>query len=393
MKAVGIIAEFKPLHRGHAHLLQSVKSHFPDRAIVCVMSGNFVQRGEFAIQEKYSRARSALECGADLVLELPYPFSSLSAEGFAASGIHILSSLPAVDTIAFGTEIDNTHALKECAKNLSSFAFRTAFRKRSATDKTKGYPALQYEVYRELFGEEEILLNPNASLAVQYLTCLSSYDRDYNIFPVLRHEGKDTCSASQIRALLLDKASVESFVPSASFSQMEAERASGRFPVSMETLAPILFYLLKTKDRKELLRIYGLAPLTARAKNALKDAESIEDLVQMTVSTSYTASRVRRAFLSLLCDNPRGVEKELPAYTLLLGSTPKGRDLLAEMRKTSRIPVFSKPSHALRSQDMLVKAQAKRAFGADEIYAMAFPCRQREGFFLRTSPVSLPNLT
>jgi len=119
-KAVGVICEFNPFHNGHAHFLRKVKEAFPQKPVVCVMSGNFVQRGSFAIQEKYSRAKCAVLCGADLVLELPFPFSSLSAESFARSAVSVLNEIGVVDTLAFGCECTDAEALFHCAENLSS---------------------------------------------------------------------------------------------------------------------------------------------------------------------------------------------------------------------------------------------------------------------------------
>ena len=387
MKAVGVVAEFNPFHRGHAYLLESIRKAFPDRAIVCVMSGNFVQRGAFAVQQKYSRARSALLCGADLVLEIPYPFSSLSSEGFAACAMHLLTAIPSVDTLAFGSEICDTFALRTCAENLSSPAYLDAFRARRQTK--KGYPALQYEVYRELFGECEPLLSPNSSLAVQYLAYLHRENKPLGIYPVSRFSDADTLSASAIRASCLNGRSVDYALPAESAEELKHETCAGRFPVTMETLAPVLFYLLKTRSAESLGSYYGLAPLVHRAKKALFQSDTVEDLVKKTVSATYTASRVRRAFLSLLCGARRGAEQDLPAYTLLLGSTEKGRGVLGDVRGKTAVPVFSKPAHALRCADECVKRQAQRSFAADEIYETAFPSRQEQGFFFKQSPVYL----
>lgn len=106
----GIICEFNPFHSGHKYLIDSIKS---DGAVICVMSGNFVQRGEFAIYDKFKRCDKALENGADIVIELPCVYSLMSAEGFANAGVTLLEKTGIVDEIAFGTECDDINKLKK----------------------------------------------------------------------------------------------------------------------------------------------------------------------------------------------------------------------------------------------------------------------------------------
>ena len=112
----GIICEFNPFHSGHKHLIDSVKN---DGAVICVMSGNYVQRGEFAIYDKFKRCAAALENGADLVIELPCVYSLMSAEGFAKAGVTLLESTNITDQIAFGAECDNIDLLKSIAQKVN----------------------------------------------------------------------------------------------------------------------------------------------------------------------------------------------------------------------------------------------------------------------------------
>ncbi len=111
----GIICEFNPFHKGHKHLIDTLKQVENDNAIICVMSGNFVQRGEFAIKNKFERAKDALESGADLVIELPTIYSTLSAQGFAKAGVSLLEATGICDSIGFGAEDDNVDELQKVA--------------------------------------------------------------------------------------------------------------------------------------------------------------------------------------------------------------------------------------------------------------------------------------
>ncbi len=393
-KAVGIICEFNPFHFGHEYLFSEVKKAFPQKGIVCVMSGNFVQRGSFAIQEKYSRASGALSLGADLVLELPFPFSCLSAESFAASSVSILSRIKVCDTLAFGSEIPDVKALSLCAENLSSDAFREAFALALKENKGMGFPSLREKVYTELFGETEILSSPNASLGVNYLLTLILQKAPLDPFVVKRKgEGYASCetkgeflSATALRSLIKKGESLEGLVPERVLQTIKEEEKAGRFPVFCESLSPILFYLLKTKGRKELSSVYGFSSLCDRAKRFAGECSDMEELVEKMKNATFTDSRIRRALLSLLLDIPRFAEKESPAYSMVLAANEKGREILSQMKEVGDIPVFTKPAHALRCEELSVKRQFSRASLAEEIYAMAFPKNQGEGFFLKKTP-------
>ena len=130
MADFGIVSEFNPMHNGHIHLINEAKRCGAER-VLCVMSGNAVQRGELAIADKYTRARIALDNGADLVLELPYPYCSASAEFFARAGISILSGL--CDNVIFGSECGNITTLKKAAEEASSTELKTKVSERIAS--------------------------------------------------------------------------------------------------------------------------------------------------------------------------------------------------------------------------------------------------------------------
>lgn len=393
-KAVGIICEFNPFHFGHAYLLDQVRSAFPNRGVVCVMSGNFVQRGSFAIQEKYSRALCAMQSGADLVLELPFPFSCLSAESFASAGIAILSRLGICDTLAFGTEFADLKLLSHCAQNLSTPEFESQLKEYFSHHPGSGYPAARAAVYSKLYGECPALSKPNASLAINYLLAARrqkwnpvffAVERKGEGFHSLNKEG-EFLSASAIRSCVFSGESVSDKLPEITCRELEREREAGRFPVSMESLSQVLFYLLKTKSRKELSSIYGFSALCDRAVRYCPECQSVEELVEKIKNPSFTDSRIRRGLMALLLQIPRFAEKDSPAYTMLLASSAAGRELLGRIKEEGSIPVFAKPAHALRHEDRRICRQASDAYLADEIYSMAFPKKQADGFFVKKMP-------
>ena len=153
----GIICEFNPFHSGHKYLIDSIKS---DGAVICVMSGNFVQRGEFAIYDKFKRCDKALENGADIVIELPCVYSLMSAEGFANAGVTLLEKTGIVDEIAFGTECDDINKLKKTANKIDES---------HELIKAEMKKGLSYPVARKNVIGDDLLDTPNNILAIEYL--------------------------------------------------------------------------------------------------------------------------------------------------------------------------------------------------------------------------------
>jgi len=396
LKAVGVVSEFNPFHKGHEYLISRIKEKYPEKPIVAVMSGNFVQRGECAVQEKYSRAKCAVLSGVDLVLEIPFPYSSLSAEAFAAAAMRLLSGIGVCDTLSFGSEVADLSALLRCAENLSTPEFQKAMASYLEEHKGAGYPAARAKVYASLFGETPILENPNASLAVEYLICNLRSETPLSVFPVHRagsgfhslEAAGDLISAGACRRLAAEGSwkELSSHVPEAVFREMEREKNEGRFPVSTQALSPILFYLLRTKTRKELSSFYGFSSLCDRAMRSMDGCRTIEDLVEKMGFSGCTDSRIRRGLLSVVLQIPRYAEKTPVSYTQVLAVGEKGRALLSQIRKESTISVFTKPAAALKSSDRMVQKQASAAFLADRIYQSAFEIPHEEGYFLKKMP-------
>ena len=207
MAAAGIITEYNPLHMGHVHLMAEARRLLgPETGILCVMSGNYVQRGDFAVAGKHARAAAAVRSGADLVLELPVPWALSSAEGFAAGAVEILKATGAVSHLVFGSEGGDAAPLVRCAEALCSGAFPEALREE--LKKGDSFPAARQRALLGLVPEGDALSRPNDTLGVEYCKAL----RGSGIQPVavLRrgaaHDGADVgdgiASASAIRALL-----------------------------------------------------------------------------------------------------------------------------------------------------------------------------------------------
>ena len=171
MTTVAIICEYNPFHRGHEYQIKRIREDFgEDTAIVCIMSGNFTQRGEIAFMPKGERAKCAVLGGANLVLELPFPFCSSSAEYFAKSGVKIADSLGCVDYLSFGSESGDIDALCNAAKIYLSDEFKEAFA--ALPDKALGYPVKCELAYRQIASDSELEFTSNNILAIEYIKAL-----------------------------------------------------------------------------------------------------------------------------------------------------------------------------------------------------------------------------
>ena len=173
MTAAGIITEYDPLHMGHVYLMAEARRLLgPDTGIICVMSGNYVQRGDFAIAGKFARAAAAVQSGADLVLELPVPWALSSAEGFAAGAMEILKATGAVTHLVFGSEGGDAAPLVRCAEALCGKGFPGKLREE--LKKGDSFPAARQRALEALLPEEDAaaLSRPNDTLGVEYCKAL-----------------------------------------------------------------------------------------------------------------------------------------------------------------------------------------------------------------------------
>ena len=204
MKAVGIVAEYNPFHGGHQYQIRKIReSCGADTPVVAVMSGDFVQRGEAASYDKFTRAEAAVRGGVSLVIELPLPWSLSSAEGFARGGVGLLGATGVVGTLSFGSESGNLSAIEKTAAVLDTPEYNEALKAMLAGGTP--FAAARAGAARALLGNTAAVLNtPNDLLAVEYLRASAKLGHTFKYIPVRRegsvHDGAG--SASELRALL-----------------------------------------------------------------------------------------------------------------------------------------------------------------------------------------------
>lgn len=334
MKTVGIICEYNPLHLGHQKQLQRIRQEFgPDTAIICAMSGNFVQRGAPAIIDKSARAQAAVRCGADLVLELPIIAALSSAEGFAAGGVKLLS--PLCDTLCFGAETANPEILLSAAKALLSPAFPPLLR--TWLDTGKSFPAAREAALRELGIETGLLSQPNNILAVEYCKAILSQDSPMEIFPIHRlgsyhalSVDPENPSATAVRNLMLIAHNWKSCVPQPARSVLEGaalhSTAAGEKAVlsRLRTMSDAQFEALP----------YGSEGLWRKLMHSARREATLEEIINSTKSKRYTRTRLDRMVLCAVLGITAGdLQMEVP-YTRVLAFTDRGRSILKTAKKT-----------------------------------------------------------
>ena len=333
MKTVGIICEYNPLHLGHRKQIRRIREEFGrDCAIVCAMSGNFVQRGAPAIIDKTARAKAAILSGADLVLELPVTTALSSAEGFAAGGVKILSQM--CDILCFGAETADKEALVQTARVLLSEAFPPLLREE--LDKGKSFPAARQAALEQMGLGAEVLSQPNDILAVEYCKAILSQDSAIEVFPI-RRDGSyhaeivdsENPSATAVRNLMLIAHNWRSCVPRPAREVFEAAPLHSTAAGERAILAK-----LRTMTEADFEALpYGSEGLWRKLMHASRSEAALEDILTAAKSKRYTRSRLDRmvmcAFLGITKEM---LEAEVP-YTRVLAFNDTGRGILKEAKK------------------------------------------------------------
>ena len=375
MKISAVICELNPLHQGHQALFSHGKQRFD--GLVCILSGNYVQRGEPAILDKWARARLALESGADLVLELPLPWALSGAERFAAGGVALARALGCVDTLLFGSEEQDISQLWKLAEALLSPEFSQTL--------GQGDPTLPFARRRQLAaarlvgGDTAALLErPNCILGVEYLKaiCTQKAALAAEAFPRqgaghdVPEKGGPILSASQARELLGRGEDLSQRLPSLTLQVWREETELGRAPASLNRLETAILCKLRTMAPEGFASLPDVSEgLENRLFQASRQAGSLEEFFALAKSKRYSHARLRRlalaAFLGLTGDLP-----PLPPYLRVLGFGPRGEEILR--RAQPILPL------ALRAADFQkLGGEALSLFqleaAADDLYALALP--------------------
>lgn len=398
MKTAGIICEYNVFHNGHKRQIDYLRS-LGYNCIICVMSGNYTQRGEMAIADKYTRAECAIAGGADLVFELPFPFSSLSAEGFAISGVHILSSI-GIGAICFGSESDDKKLLQCAAEAINSDEFIKAYSGNRSTGSAQAF----FEVLREIMGEDASFLS-NDILAISYIAAAKKLNAELDLIHIKREGagyrdnalGNINPSATAIRAAIKKGENGflsvdDKYLPKKVLDILRYSQSRGLCPVlSINASREILsfFKLMSPQDISH--RAISLSRggssvaedgdgLVERICKAAKGSNSIEELLSCAYNARHTDARVNRVLLFSLLGVSDSLARSLPQYTTLLAANNKGREYLTSIRKNNSFTIVTKPA------DTPDCAQKDILALADSFYTLAMPSKTEYDYFIKKKP-------
>ncbi len=401
-KVLGIVAEYNPFHKGHLyHLNQAVQLIQPDYTIA-IMSGNFTQRGEPTIIDKWARTRMALENGIELVLELPTLYACQTAELFAAGAIETLHQTGLVTHIAFGSEYHNIEHLKKIAGILAEEP--EGYRKllKSYLNQGLSFPAARLEAIKHYILDtqeddnlssqiiDQILKGSNSILAIEYLKALirlkssiqpiiiprvgSSYNADVI-------EGEFS-SATAIRKAILSGQKLDTIshtLPNISLKILKDSINHGRGPISMNSFEQLLLGMIRQASPSEIASWMDVEEgLENRIKRYALECTSIEDFLLKAKTKRYTYTRLQRILIHGLLrmkteDVIKFGIKDGPSYIRILGFNTKATPLLSKLKKTSKLPIITKPSHYYRHKSDNINKIFQYEILATDLYVLAFP--------------------
>lgn len=381
MKTAAVICEYNPFHYGHKYQLDKTREMGATH-IVAVMSGSFTQRGDLAVFDKYARARTALENGADLVLELPTRYSLSAAEGFARGAVSIIEALGCVDMLSFGSESGNIAALKEAA-GAAEYAIHTDdFRERMR--KGASFPSALADTVKQYYTDDvyEVLSSPNNTLAVEYIKALDDIGSSIQPVTIQRdgagHDSDEDAerfaSASLIRKKILGGEDYAEFAPVINEPSTDIRR-----------LETAVLAKLRNMRVSDLECVYDCAQgLSERLYKAVRRACSLDELYFLTKTKRYTLARIRRAVLCSFLGIDKQTLNEPIAYIRVLGMNPRGREILAAAQ--CGLPVdTSLKSLMKQSREAHRQGMAEERYG--DIYSLAFEKPRPCGYEFTARPV------
>ena len=380
MKICAIICEYNPLHNGHAYQLREAKRISGADAVLCIMSGNFVQRGEAAIMDKFTRAKHAILAGADAVIELPTPFATSNAELFAKGAVKILHSIPSVTHLCFGAECADKSAFLSAAAILNDEPQSVSLKIKKLTASGVSYVKARAQAYEEYIAPA-LLSSPNNILGLEYTKALLSLSSTIEILPIQRVGGgykdekiyKSYSSASAIRLAIANGEALSQTLPD--FVEKD-------LPASLENnLETLEKYAVLSRSLTE---IASVCDCTEGLENALKKAaSSAQGLAETLTSARYTSSRIRRIALQNLLNIEENLIRESlrsPLYLRVLAANKTRSDVISALSEAS-FPLIVRA----HDEDVL-SGVAKRCYDidsfAEKTYGLLYETPKAKNIFV-----------
>ncbi|EOD00822.1 nucleotidyltransferase [Caldisalinibacter kiritimatiensis] len=393
MKIVGLITEYNPFHNGHLYHLEKSKEITECSYSVVVMSGNFVQRGEPAIVDKWTRAKMAVDNGVDLVIELPTVYAVQSAEFFAYGAIKTLDSLGIIDSVVFGSENGNIEALEEIADVLITEP--TTFKEylKNSLNKGNTYPVARSKALEKYFKSNKsflvndlskVLSSPNNILGIEYLKALKKVKSTIKPYTINRigagyHDKKlkgNLASASAIRNQIINSSNlnkISNVVPEATVYYLNNFLDKYNSFNNLENYTHILLYLIRFIEKKEISNILDVEEgLENRIIKCGYEKDSISEIIKCIKTKRYTYTRLQRILLHILLkisgNSFLELHKHGPQYIRVLASNQKGLTILKKIKENSNIPIITKFANYQKLKKAMLNRMIEYDINATNLY-------------------------
>lgn len=350
MNICGIVAEYNPFHNGHKYQIEKARENGATH-IVAFMSGNFVQRGDIAVSDKFTRARRAVCCGADLVIEIPVLYCLASAEYYAKAAYSLIEGLGCIDSVSFGCECDDLDLLKEAANFSNSMKEKLDIK--DVMSEGISFPSAMQSLANEKICD--LFSSPNNILSIEYLKQIENRELQVEIYPIKRtgteHDSDyshgNIASASFIRKLMSENADYSVFVP---YSDFSAEI------VDYKALESVVFYKLRTMNLSEICDLPEASEeLASRIYNSIRSSSSFEDFLFKVKTKRYPLSRIRRVIYTALIELNRSDYNYEPPYIRVLALNKNGAEVLKKARTTAKIPIDTSFANLSKQSDICKK--------------------------------------
>ena len=386
-KILAVISEYNPFHNGHLYHIQKSKKIINPDFSICIMSGNFVQRGEPSIIDKWSKAEAALKCGFDLVIELPTIYSISSAENFAEGAIKLLDSFDDV-TLSFGSECGDLDILNDVANVL--FDEPKEYQTILSHELSKGlsYPKARENALLLYLNDvrkyANVLSNPNNILGIEYLKAIKKFKSKVIPFTIKRiDEGYNSlkikdrlASATAIRSLVKNNEDVKQLMPTPSFNILSENINHGKVLNDISVFEKEIIYTLRKMSVAEIANLQDVTEgLENSIKNAANTCNNLEDLINSIKSKRYTRSRIQRILLySILNITKKDIENsyKVKPYVRVLGASSQGKYLLSRINNPKYPLVTSVKKFMDTNTNKILKNMMEKDILASNIYTLGY---------------------
>ncbi len=395
MKVLGIVAEYNPFHNGHLYHLEESMRVTGATHSVAVMSGNFMQRGEPSIVNKWARAEMAIKAGVDLVIELPVVYACRSAEAFAMGALNILDGIGTVNCICFGSESGDLHGLEHISAILAEEPEGFKDHLKTFLSKGQSFPSARGNALEKYLGPSaeglrRLLLSPNNILAIEYLKAIKRLGSRIEAFTIKRFAAdyhstsinSSIAGASAIRKQILKRNSLTKkatmSIPKTTSGVLKRELVMGRGPVYSDRFSlPVIAEIrkLKGEDLKKYPEV--TEGLENRILSAARENITITDMLKQIKTKRYTHTRIRRISTYIMLGIYKDLLEQLkqqkyPCYARVLALNTKGREILKKANDRSCIPIITKASHYSFGENSPLPEIFQRDILATDLYVMGY---------------------